>query len=97
MNNELSELKYWVQCYLHQDFDAEFGSADDALLVYKTEESPEKLEKLKRDLAEIIQLNHDEKTLRDLLLTQLGCGYYYPSEWKSAIDWFHHLQEILNR
>lgn len=97
MNNELSELKYWLTGYLHQDFKAEFGSVDGALIVYKTDEAPEKVEKLKHDLAEIMQSNHDEESLRDFLLTQIGCGYYYPSEWKSAKDWFAHLQEILNR
>ena len=56
-SNDLSELKYWVQDYLHQDFDVVHGSADNALIVYKTEESPEKIEKLKHNLAEIIPSN----------------------------------------
>ncbi len=97
MSNELLELKYWVQGYLHQDFDVVHGSVDKALIAYKTEASEEDIEKLKRDLAAIIQSNHDEEALKDLLLTQFDCYYYYPSEWTSAIDWLCHLQEILNR
>jgi hypothetical protein len=97
MNNELLELKYWLTGYLHQDFDAEFRSVDNALNVYKTEESPEKVDKLKCDLAELILSNPDESVLRDLLLTTFDCCYYYPSEWNSGIDWLRHLQEILNR
>lgn len=97
MSNELLELKYWLSGYLHQDFDVEYGSVDNALNVYKTEESPEKVENLKRDLAEIIKSNYGEETLKDLLLTQFDCDYYYPSEWTSAIEWLRHLQEILNQ
>lgn len=97
MSNELSELKYWVQGYLHQDFDVVHGSVDNALIAYKTEASSEDIEKLKHDLAEITQSNRNEETLKDLLLTQFGCAYYYLSEWESAIDWLRHLQEILNQ
>lgn len=97
MSNELPELKYWVQGYLHQDFDVVHRSVDNALIAYKTEASSEDIKKLKHDLTEIIQSNHNEETLKDLLLTQFGCAYYYPSEWKSAKAWLRHLQEILNQ
>jgi hypothetical protein len=97
MNNELPGLRYWLGCYLHQDFDAEFASPDDALTSYMIAESSDEIKKLKHDLEEIMQSGCDEQTLRDLLLTQIGCGYYYPSEWESAIDWFCHLQETLTR
>lgn len=97
MNNELSELSYWLQGYLNQDFDAVHGSVDNALIAYKTEASSENIEELKHDLAVVIQSNQTEEELSDLLLTQLGSSYYYLSEWESAMDWLRHLQKILNQ
>lgn len=97
MNKEFLELKYWLTGYLHQDFDLEFDSVDDALIVYKTEESPEKIQNLKHDVSEILQSDRTEEELMDLLLTQLDSCYYYPSEWKSAKDWLRHVQEMLNQ
>jgi hypothetical protein len=95
MNDELVELKYWVTGYLHQDFDVEFGSVDNALDVYKAMELPGKIEKFKYDLSEIMDSDIDENALRELLLKKFDCAYYYPSEWKSAKEWFRHLQNNL--
>lgn len=96
-SNELLELKYWLTGYLHQDFDAEFGSVDNALNVYKLNESAEKVKKLKHDLENVIESDVEENDLRDLLLTKLDCCYYYLSEWKSTKDWLRHLQCVLNQ
>ena len=95
INDGLAELKYWVTGYLHQDFDVEFGSVDDALDIYKATELPEKIEKLKYELAEVIDSNIDEDFLRELLLKKFDSAYYYPGEWNSARDWLRHLQVSL--
>lgn len=86
----------WLGSYLNQDFMYEFGSADNAILAYKKDSASEGIEKSKKELHEIIQANYDEKMLEELL-NQLGSCYYYQSEWKSAKDWLHHVQEVLNQ
>lgn len=95
MKNHFPLLHYWFGCYLNQDYDLEFGTPDAALIAFKSKEIAEDLRQLKHELAELIELNLDEPELRDLMFSQLDCGYFYPSEWPTAKDWLKHIYTLL--
>ena len=85
-----------MTCYLHQDFDLEYeGTVDGALAGFISEVEESLVESFKKDLNYLIDNPIDD--LDDLFYKQWFIGYYYPSEWPSALDWLRHLRDETDR
>ena len=61
------------------------------------EKQIKKIEKLNKEIDEILSSNDEEEILKYLLIKKLGSGYYYPSEWRSARDWLCHIKQLIEK
>lgn len=88
-------LTYFLRCYLNQDFEVIFGSADEALLAYKNTESTEEQLKMKKEVRTLLDSSLSNIKLQEILLDEIDCSYYYPNEWKSSAEWLKHIFDSL--
>ena len=96
MREQLKTLRHWMACYLHQDFDLEYdGTVDGALAGFINEEEGSVVESFRQELNYLIDNPIDDWD--DLFYKQWFIGYYYQSEWPSALDWLRHLRDEINR
>ena len=94
--NDFPNLKGLCTAYLNQDFDLEFGSADDAVRAYFAHAGVvEKLE-IQNELTQLIAAQHSDDILRSIIFNDLGCCYFFPAEWQSAVKWLEHLKKLLD-
>ncbi len=89
-------LTYFLRAYFNQDFDLIFGTPDETIAAYKSEETQEQQSRMKAEIEQLIALNHQEEELQNILLNELDCSYYYLSDWDSSELWLRHMYEQLS-
>lgn len=92
--NDYPNLKNLCRTYLNQDFDLEFGSADNAIRIFFSHQNKEDLAATKKELEKILSGVDSEEILRFLILEQLQSSYHYPAEWPDAKTWLEHVNAI---
>ncbi|NMZ65916.1 hypothetical protein HBN99_16455 [Pseudomonas oryzihabitans] len=95
MNNEFMAVKNMFSAYLNQDFDLEFGSADEAILAFSNHSNDVEKELVLTGLNLLLNGCLDEKQMQGLILNDLGCCYFYPAEWESTAIWVGHIRSLL--
>ncbi|MFC5475786.1 contact-dependent growth inhibition system immunity protein [Paraherbaspirillum soli] len=95
MNQKFLTLKNFFGAYLNQDFDLEFGAADDAInaFIHQADENERLL--AASEIEQLIATTLDEEQLRTFIFNELGCCYFYPSEWDGGIAWLKHIRSLL--
>jgi len=73
---EFKVLENFCSCYLHQDWEMEFDSPDDAINTFCFKEPKENLSILLSEIDELIRCKLSEAEM-ETFLTNLGC-YYEP-------------------
>ncbi|APQ12734.1 hypothetical protein BJP27_14925 [Pseudomonas oryzihabitans] len=95
MNNEFLAVREMFRAYLNQDFDLEFGSADEAVIAFSNHSSDLEKEYVLAELNFMLDSCEDDNRLRDFILNDLGCYYFYPAEWGSGAAWLRHICLLL--
>ncbi|WP_085690515.1 MULTISPECIES: contact-dependent growth inhibition system immunity protein [unclassified Pseudomonas] len=83
--------------YFHEDWTSDHEEADDVLKLFLSETSDENLFHVKVELKTLLRSKLSEEQLEDFLLEEIGCSYYYPSEWSSGRTWLEHVLDLLSR
>lgn len=97
MNNEFPLLKNMFSAYLNQDFDLEFGSADEAIFAFSYHANNFDKERALGELNVLLNANIDEEQLKNLIFNGLGCCYFYPAEWGDGAAWLRHVSSLLKK
>ncbi|MBD8738893.1 hypothetical protein IFR41_05130 [Pseudomonas fluorescens] len=95
MNEDYPELQQFLAGYFNEDWVDDHKSADDVINFFISEASADMLEKVKKELEKLLFIEQSEQELQDYLLTSIGCGYYYPSEWEDGKTWLTHVASML--
>jgi len=94
MNQDYPEIQQFLAGYFNQDWVDEHDSADDVIHFFISEVSKESLNKVQQELTKLILTDLTEQELQNYLFTKIGCGYYYPNEWKDGKTWLKHIVDI---
>jgi deoxyxylulose-5-phosphate synthase len=70
-------------------------SPDDVVRHFTKEVTQETKSAVREELCEFMNRNMTETEFRVAIFEDLGCAYYYPSEWDSARSWLQHLSKLL--
>lgn len=97
MNKDYSQLQQLLAGYFNQDWVDEFDSADDVILSFITESSTETFKTAHLELKALLHANKTEQALQHFLFSDIGCGYYYPHDWKSGKLWLGHIDALFNQ
>ena len=97
MNNEFPVIKNMFSAYLNQDFDLEFGSADEAIFAFYSHEDDVGKERVLAELNGLLSFGLDEEQLRSFIFDGLGCSYFYPAEWSDGAAWLRHVSSLLKK
>lgn len=97
MNNEFPVIKNMFSAYLNQDFDLEFGGADEAILTFSNHADDIGRESALAELDVLLSVGLDEEQLRSIIFDGLGCCYFYPSEWSDGAAWLRHVSSLLKK
>jgi hypothetical protein len=95
MNNEFSVIKNMFSAYLNQDFDLEFGSADEAILTFSAHAENIDKERALAEIGLLLNASLDEGQLKCIIFDKLGCCYFYPAEWSDGAAWLRHVGSLL--
>lgn len=95
MNKDYPELQQFLAGYFNEDWVDEHKSADDVINFFMSEASVGMLSRVQQELKKLILVEQSEQELQDYLFKHIGCGYYYPSEWKDGKSWLNHVASVL--
>lgn len=79
--------------YLHQDFDLEFGTPDEALLRFRKDVGEEGVDALNAEIDKL--LDHPDDVLTKLILEDFESQYFFPLDWDSAASWLQHIKTLI--
>ena len=96
MTVNFSTVRNMFSAYLNQDFDLEFGTADDAIRAFLAHSSHADVSRARDEVVTILAMKWPEEDLQELVLGELGSCYYYPAEWSSAEVWLEHVLHLLD-
>ncbi|MEN1833559.1 contact-dependent growth inhibition system immunity protein [Pseudomonas lijiangensis] len=97
MNHEFPVIKNVFSAYLNQDFDLEFGSADEAIIAFSSHVDSADKERALDELKLLLSSGLDEAQLRGVIFDKLGCCYFYPAEWSDGATWLKHVVILLRK
>ncbi|MBU9834734.1 hypothetical protein J1786_07900 [Rahnella sp. L72c] len=95
MNSKFPVIKNMFSAYLSQDFDLDFGSADEAIFVFSSHADRINKERALAELDVLLNANLDEEQLKNIIFNRLGCCYFYPAEWGGGAVWLRHVSSLL--
>ncbi|KAF1032943.1 MAG: hypothetical protein GAK37_00263 [Pseudomonas sp.] len=95
MTEEFTELQQFLLAYFHQDWVDDHDNADEVICSFISDSSNETLTKVLKELDKLLLAEKTEQQLQDFLFFEIGCGYYYPSEWKNGKSWLMHVSTML--
>jgi hypothetical protein len=94
--NEPSALERLVAGYLNQDWPEDFASVWEAVDAFRRDEGPDTAAAARREVASLLAAPHSEEDLRQLLVEQLGCGYWPPGDGLTFGGWLAVLADRLS-
>ena len=93
---QFSELEQLLGAYFHQDWDLDHSNADSVISFYKQDVGSAAIPALKQQILYLLSSDITDDALQTLLFDQMGCCYYYLSEWGSSKEWLQHIVNILD-
>lgn len=81
--------------YLHQDWDLEATSLEDAIRNFVAREPPEHVQKARDELHTLLSCDDTEAGLRHLVVAEWGCSYDPTHDGLSMREWLRHVASIL--
>ncbi|KAA0941716.1 hypothetical protein FQ186_27110 [Pseudomonas sp. ANT_H14] len=97
MNKDYSQLQQLLAGYFDEDWIDDHDNADDVIFSFISECSTDTFKNAHHELKALLLTNKTEQELQYLLFTEIGCGYYYPHEWKSGKLWLEHVDALLRQ
>lgn len=97
MNSNFPVIKNMFSAYLNQDFDLDFGSADEAIFAFSSHAERIDKERALAELDVLLSANLDEEQLKNIIFDGLGCCYFYPAEWDGGAVWLSHVSSLLKK
>ena len=94
VNSKFPVIKNMFCAYLSQDFDLDFGSADEAILAFSSHADRIDKERALAELDVLLNAKFDEQ-LKNIVFNGLGCCYFYPAEWGGGAVWLRHVSSLL--
>lgn len=91
MKISLTELQQFFGAYFNQDWEEEHRSADDVIDAFLLDSSDEVISIVRKEMLELISTHMNEIELKENLLHEQYCFYYYQHEWPSASIWLSHI------
>ncbi|MGY1922789.1 contact-dependent growth inhibition system immunity protein [Pseudomonas tolaasii] len=91
MNQDYPELQQFLAGYFNQDWMDDYDSANDVIDFFISDVSADTLFKVQLELDRLIATRKSEQELQDYLFTNIGCYYYYLSEWENSRTWLKHV------
>ena len=83
-------------CYLHQDFDLEYASPDDALRDAARSQGHDQVSAAVREIDELLDSGLDAKGLEEAVHRLTGWGYGPELDGWKVRDWLLHAKEVLS-
>ena len=85
----------FVVAYFNQDYDVIHGSADAAVINYRTVAGPNEIGLVIRQIDQVLASSMTEREL-DLVWSDRLLAYYHPSEdGRTYRQWFAHVRDLL--
>jgi hypothetical protein len=81
--------------YFHQDFIDDYGTPDNAIKAFLSENSPETVQAVCRELDEVIPLVEQMDNPNDFLYRVIGCFYYPQADGFTVVEWLRHVRQQL--
>lgn len=97
MNGNFPVIKNMFSAYLGQDFDLDFGSADEAIFAFSSHADHVDKKRALAELDALLSANLDEEQLKEMIFNGLGCCYFYPAEWGGGAVWLRHVSSLLKK
>ena len=97
MNKDYPQLQQFLAGYFNQDWVDDHENADDVIATFINESSEKTIAQVKNELTKLMSVAPSEEELYDILISDLSCCYYYPSEWKDGVSWLKHVYSSLSR
>ena len=94
MNERLEQL---AGGYFHEDYQLEFGKADEALLAFRDGFSAEFIHSAADELDVLLASRATESELDDLWINQLGANYDPRDDGLTYREWFAHVRDLLTQ
>jgi len=91
------QLQQFVGGYLHQDFDLEFKSPDEAVTAYGREFSAEAVAVVIAELDRILSSSISESEMYELWIKTLHASYDPAKDGLTYREWFAHVRDLLTR
>jgi phenylalanyl-tRNA synthetase beta subunit len=82
-------------CYFHQDWELDDPTAEAVVRRYLRDADPREIELLIAEIDEFLKLEMTDEE-RQVVLEDLGCEYYPPSDGLTFSKWLHQIRNILN-
>ena len=95
MNQDYPELQQFLACYFNQDWVDDHEKADDVIHYFISESSEDTLLEVQEELDKLMRSGKTEQELENYLFSDIGCYYYYRSEWADGITGLRHVVSIL--
>ncbi|MGY2138838.1 contact-dependent growth inhibition system immunity protein [Pseudomonas reactans] len=95
MNQDYPELQQFLAGYFNQDWVDDHKKADDVIEFFISESSDDTLLEVQEELDKLMRSGKTEQELEDYLFSNIGCYYYYRSEWPDGITWLRHVVSVL--
>jgi len=89
MNKQFPELHDFFGAYFHQDWPAEYQTAEQALDAFLAESDLEILETVLQELGVLLKQRKTECEMKEYLLRELSCYYSYWTAWETSEAWLH--------
>ncbi|OIN46741.1 hypothetical protein BLL37_31735 [Pseudomonas azotoformans] len=95
MNKDYPKLQQFLACYFNQDWVYDHEKADDAIEFFISESSEDTILEVQAELNKLMCSGKTEQELENYLFSDIGCYYYYRSEWSDGLTWLRHVVSIL--
>ncbi|PLR63510.1 hypothetical protein QCBJ_10300 [Pseudomonas sp. QC2] len=95
MNQDYPELQQFLAGYFNQDWVYDHEKADDVIDFFISESSEDTILEVQAELDKLMRSGKTEQELEAYLFSDIGCYYYYLSEWPDGITWLRHVVSTL--
>ena len=96
-DDKYQHLRQLLGGYLHQDWNLEFRSPDDAIAAFKQREPQECVQATYRELQEVLPLIEGMHNPDEFLWQTLWCYYYPKADGLTVTAWLERVREMLSQ
>ncbi|BDB19982.1 hypothetical protein cym2001_33470 [Pseudomonas sp. CYM-20-01] len=95
MNQYYPEPQQFFAGYFNQDWVDDHEKADDVIEFFVSDSSEDTILKVQTELDKLMRSGKTEQELEAYLFSDIGCYYYYRSEWPDGLTWLRHVVSTL--